>query len=246
MAFGDFGGGRAQQAVADQMTTWAQTHRVDALVTTGDNVYQVGDPRLFDDYLDEPYATLRRTRPMWVTLGNHDIYSGHGDDQLRYLSLPELPYAKTLPGVQILFLDGNRPDVAQRDWLEARLTEAGPALRVVVFHQSAYSCAEHGSTPAIDRRWVPVFEGHRVALVLNGHDHLYERYLSSSGVTYVVTGGGGQGLYEPTGSCTGVPPELASASRHHFVGIEIRGTTLTLTAVARNGTVIDTATITRP
>ncbi len=245
VAFGDFGGGPAQGAVAGRMTSWASTHRVDALVTTGDNVYEIGDPSLFDDYLDVPYATLRASRPLWVTLGNHDVAAGYGDEQLRYLGLPDLPYAKTLPDVQLLFLDANRPDVAQRDWLDARLSAPGPPLRVVVFHQPAYSCGPHGSTPGVDQQWVPLFEQHRVALVLTGHDHLYERFTSARGVTYVVTGGGGRGLYLPRAQCTGVPTKNAEAVRHHFTAVEVRGTRLTLRAVADDGTVLDTATITR-
>src|SRR3712207_8850626 len=37
-----FGGGPAQGAVAAAMERWAASHRVDALVTTGDNVYTDG------------------------------------------------------------------------------------------------------------------------------------------------------------------------------------------------------------
>jgi hypothetical protein len=48
VAFGDFGGGKDQRAVAAAIGRWvAAGHRVDALVTTGDNVYDDGDPRQF-------------------------------------------------------------------------------------------------------------------------------------------------------------------------------------------------------
>src|SRR4029453_8720565 len=99
----------------------------------------------------------------------HDIAGGYGAQQLAYLGLPALPYAKTLPGVQLLFLDANSPDATQAQWLDDRLSEPGPDFRVVVFHQPAYSCALHGSTPAVDSTWVPILESHHVALVINGH-----------------------------------------------------------------------------
>ena len=54
VAFGDFGGGKARPAVAQQMTAWAATHRVDAVVTTGDNVYPDGNPSLYAKQLDAP------------------------------------------------------------------------------------------------------------------------------------------------------------------------------------------------
>lgn len=248
IAFGDAGMADATQLqVADQMRSWVSSgHRVDALVEAGDDVYPDGDPGRFASALDAPYTGLRSpTRPLWVALGNHDVQAGHGTEQLDYLGLPALPYAKTLTGVQLLFLDANHPDVAQKNWLDGQLAAPGPALRIVVFHQPAYSCASHGSTQAVIDNWVPTLEKYRVALVINGHDHYYERFTSANGVTYVVTGGGGAAVYARQSTCTGVPPSQATAARHHFVGVEITGSTLTLTAVARTGETLDTATITR-
>jgi hypothetical protein len=247
IAFGDAGtGGITQTEVADTMERWvASGHRVNALVEAGDDVYPDGNPALFTAALDTPYRNLRASRPLWVALGNHDVMAGYGDDQLRHLGLPDLPYAKTLPGVQLLFLDGNDPDSEQAQWLEAQLSQPGPALRVVVFHQPAYSCAAHGNTPAVIQWWVPIFEKHRVALVISGHDHYYERFKSANDVTYVVTGGGGAAIYARSASCTGTPPSQFTASRHHFVGIEVRSRTMTLTVVARTGEVLETTTISR-
>jgi tartrate-resistant acid phosphatase type 5 len=246
VAFGDFGGGQDQDAVATAMERWAADgHRVDALVTTGDNVYNRGEPDKFVAQLDQPYQALRRTRPLWATLGNHDVEAGHGADQLRHLGLPDLPYVKELPGVQLLVLDANRPDQAQADWLDAQLSQQGPRFRVVVFHQPAWSCSNHDSTPEVDRRWVPVFERHKVALVLNGHDHNYQRFVSGAGVTYVVTGGGGKGLYRLDACHDGEPRRVAMAMRHHFTAVEVRARSLTLTAVADDGAVLDQAVIRR-
>jgi tartrate-resistant acid phosphatase type 5 len=246
VAFGDFGGGEAQDAVARAMERWAADgHRVDALVTTGDNVYNRGEPERFGAQLDQPYQRLRRGRPLWATLGNHDVQAGHGADQLRHLGLPDLPYVKELPGTQLLFLDGNRPDQAQADWLEARLSQKGPRFRLVVFHQPAWSCSSHDSTLEVDRRWVPVFERHKVALVLNGHDHNYQRFVSDGDVTYVVTGGGGKGLYRLDACQGGEPRRVAMAMRHHFTAVEVRARSLTLTAVADDGAVLDRAVIRR-
>ena len=245
VAFGDFGGGPAQRAVASAMHRWAAGHRVDALVTTGDNVYERGEPQRFGAQLDRPYRQLRRTRPLWVTLGNHDEVAGHGAAQLRHLGLPRLPYVKTLPGVQLLFLDGNRPDRAQATWLEARLARPGPRFRVVVFHQPAWSCSSHGSSREVDRWWVPVLERNRVALVLNGHDHNYQRFVSTAGVNYVVTGGGGKQLYPVTRCPSGTPRRVAAVARNHFTAVEVRQRSLTVRAVGGNGRVIDRVVVRR-
>ena len=245
VAFGDFGGGGAQQAVAAAMDRWAASHRVDALVTTGDNVYEEGEPERFGAQLDRPYQRLRRTRPLWATLGNHDVAAGHEEAQLRHLGLPELPYTKDLPGVQLLFLDGNQPDEDQATWLADRLARPGPRFRVVVFHQPAWSCSLHGSTEEIDEAWVPVLERHRTALVLNGHDHNYQRFVSGAGVTYVVTGGGGRALYPLDACAAGSPERAAGLVRHHFTAVEVRDGSLAVTAVGADDRVLDRTVIRR-
>jgi calcineurin-like phosphoesterase family protein len=248
LAFGDFGtADKSQRAVARAMIDWAAApgHRTDALVTTGDNVYPDGASARFPATLDEPYARLRRLAPMWAALGNHDVAGGNGGAELRHLGLPTPPYSKRLPGVELLFLDANHVDDAQARWVRARLAAPGPPFRVVVFHQPAWSCSHHGSTAAVDRRWVPIFERYRVALVLNGHDHNYQRYTSGRGVTYVVTGGGGAALYPVHDGCDETPPRDAAISRHHFTAIQVAGRAMTLTAIGTNGGVFDRVVIRR-
>jgi 3',5'-cyclic AMP phosphodiesterase CpdA len=245
VAFGDFGGGPAQTAVARAMERWAAAHRVDALVTTGDNVYERGEPELFAAQLDQPYQELRRSRPLWVTLGNHDVAGGHGAGQLRHLGLPDLPYTRSLPGLRLLFLDTNRVDEAQAAWLDDRLADPGPELRAVVFHHPAWSCSRHDAHEKVGRLWVPIIERHRVALVLNGHDHNYQRFVSTGGVTYVVTGGGGRQLYRLDACATGAPRRVAAQVRHHFTAVEVHDGALAVTAVAEDDAVLDRAVIRR-
>ena len=249
VAFGDFGGGPAQGAVAASMLQWVRDgHRVDALVTTGDNVYDFGEPKFFEAYLKAPYRALQTTgRPMWATLGNHDVARGHGAKQLAFLGLPPLPYTKTLPGVRFLFLDANRPgDEAQKRWLAEQVSVPAPPLfTVAVFHQPVFSCGLHGRTPAVIEHWYPLLNGGQVSVVLTGHDHDYQRFLSAEGTTYIVTGGGGRELYPLMPLCN--PPEKrAGAVKHHFTAFEVYSDRMALTAVAVDGTVIDRVDIPAP
>jgi 3',5'-cyclic AMP phosphodiesterase CpdA len=241
-AFSDFGGGPAQGAVAAGMLQWVRDgHRVDALVTTGDNVYDFGEPKYFEAYLKAPYRALQTTgRPMWATLGNHDVSAGHGAQQLKFLGLPPLPYAKTLPGVRFLFLDANRPgDAAQKRWLTDQLATPAPELfTVAVFHQPVFSCGLHGRTAQVIENWYPLLNSGKVALVLTGHDHDYERYLTAEGTTFIVTGGGGRDLYPLIPGCS-APERRAAAVKHHFTGIEVYSDRMTVTVVATDGKVID-------
>jgi len=241
-AFGDFGGGPAQGAVAAGMLQWVRDgHRVDALVTTGDNVYDFGEPKFFEAYLKAPYRALQTTgRPMWATLGNHDVAAGHGAEQLKFLGLPPLPYAKTLPGVRFLFLDANRPgDAAQKQWLADRLAEADPPLfTVAAFHQPVFSCGLHGRTQTVIENWYPMLNSGKVSLVLSGHDHDYERYLTAEGTTFIVTGGGGRDLYPLIPGCT-APERRTGAVKHHFTAVEVYSDRMAVTAVAVDGSLID-------
>ena len=248
-AFGDFGGGPAQGAVAASMLQWVREgHRVDALVTTGDNVYDFGEPKFFEAYLKAPYRALQNTgRPMWATLGNHDVSAGHGAAQLKFLGLPPMPYTKTLPGVRFLLLDANRPgDPAQKQWLADQLADPAPPLfTVAAFHQPVFSCGLHGRTPTVIEHWYPMLNSGKVALVLTGHDHAYERYLTAEGTTFIVTGGGGRDLYPLIPGCD-APERRAGAVKHHFTGVEVYSDRMTVTAVAVDGKVIDQVDIPAP
>ena len=59
---------------------------------------------------------------------------------------------------------------------------------------------------------VPLLEEHDVDLVLNGHDHNYER-LMVNGIPYVVTGGGGAPLRDQAGSN---PDSVIFEKAYHF------------------------------
>ncbi len=246
---GDAGDGSAtQQQVADQIVAWSATHRVDALLTAGDNVYPDGSPASYATTLDVPYAGLAPL-PFWPALGNHDVQTGHGGDELAHLGItPAVPgggyYERDVTdgaaSVQILFADSNSIDAAQTTWLGDRLTSGDFDWRIVSFHHPAWSCGPHGSTATVIDQWVPILDAH-ADLVLQGHDHLYERFTRDTGartLPYVVTGGGGAPLYD-SGACSGTPPRAAWAKRHHFLWVDVTDTTMQVTVVARTGETLD-------
>lgn len=86
---------------------------------------------------------------------------------------------------------------------------------VVFFHHCAYcTSTAHASEGGVRQEWVPLFEKYTVDLVINGHNHQYERtdvikagkvarklpiggtaYPESDGVVYVTAGAAGRSLY---------------------------------------------------
>jgi hypothetical protein len=107
----------------------------------------------------------------------------------------------------------------QTRWLDRRLKalRARPDVDfVVVFHHHcAYSTTvQHASEGGVRAQWVPLFDKYRVDLVINGHNHVYERadtmrggtarrtpigdtvHPETDGTTYVTAGAGGRSLYD--------------------------------------------------
>lgn len=99
----------------------------------------------------------------------------------------------------------------QVHFVEAELTAArlDPSVDFIVIgmHQCAFSSSsKHGSDPGVQATWFDLFRRYSVDLVLQGHDHTYERshamagdevvsegpiYSTDAGTVYVVCGNGG-------------------------------------------------------
>ncbi|HUB71657.1 MAG TPA: metallophosphoesterase family protein [Acidimicrobiales bacterium] len=79
---------------------------------------------------------------------------------------------------------------------------------IVMMHQSALSSSnDNGSDAGIRQLWVPLFDQYEVDLVVNGHDHDYERSYPVRGVTASPYPG-----YSVFGAATGNIATLSAAS----------------------------------
>jgi hypothetical protein len=86
-------------------------------------------------------------------------------------------------------------------------------------------------------------------LIFGGHDHLYYR-TKRDGIVYVVTGGGGAPLYDPTNKQYAIAGDVIKKC-HHIIRCEVTGKTVKCEAIepAENGgeeNVFDTFTVTQP
>lgn len=175
--------------------------------------------------------------PWMVGVGNHEIEEGNGDlgydaflarFTLPASGAPNVPtsYWYRYGSVGIVIADANDVSYeiprnygysngAQDQWLAATLTmlraDASIDWVVVGFHHCAFcSSLSHGSDGGVRNHWTKLFDENQVDLVINGHNHNYERsHLvrngtptvfaptgatldASLGTTYVTAGGGGQ------------------------------------------------------
>jgi hypothetical protein len=224
LVIGDFGtGSQAEHDISDAMRDWHEQFGVDAFLTTGDNIYPDGSPEYFEAAWNEPFGWVEESGiEMVASLGNHDVVHNEGKDVMELLDMPSSYYKAEVGDAEIFVLDGNEVDDArQTRWLDRSLKRSDAAWQIAVFHQPPYSCSRHGPTDEVIARWVPIFRNRGVDLVLNGHDHLYQRFREEEGVTYVVTGGGGTFL-DGEGTCEGDTPrrEVALGEVHHFVAVQ--------------------------
>ncbi|MEV5755774.1 metallophosphoesterase family protein [Streptomyces tendae] len=200
------------------------------------------DSRVWDQFLYQTESVAKQV-PWMVAYGNHDMeawYSpnGYGGEQARWELPDNGPDADHLPGVYsfvhgntaVISLDAN--DISfeipanlgisggtQTRWLERQLkkyrADRDIDFVVVFFHHCAYcTSTAHASEGGVRDEWVPLFEKYTVDLVINGHNHVYERtdvikggevakelpiggtaHPETDGVVYVTAGAAGKSLY---------------------------------------------------
>ena len=249
MVLGDYGIGTADEhAVADAMKDYYNEFGADAVVTTGDNVYPAGEPEDFDSAWTEPFDWVEGSGLRVIaSLGNHDVVEDGGKAVMEFFDMPAPYYETSVGDADIFVLNANEVgDSEQTAWLLESLSSSKAAWQIVVFHQPAFSCARHDSTIAVIEHWVPIFAGEGADLVLNGHDHNYQRFGPVDGVTYVVTGGGGN-FIDVADECPGTIPERVAADgeHHHFVAIEGSKDELEARVIGVDETTIDDFTLRR-
>ncbi|WP_406330231.1 purple acid phosphatase family protein [Streptomyces sp. NBC_00203] len=200
------------------------------------------DSRIWDQFLAQT-ETVAKSVPWMPAYGNHDMeawYSpnGYGGEEARWTLPDNGPDKANLPGVYsfvygntaVISLDAN--DISfeipanlgisggtQTTWLEGQLKKFRASkdvdFIVIFFHHCAYcTSTAHASEGGVRQEWVPLFEKYTVDLVINGHNHQYERtdvikgdavvkklpiggtaYPETEGVVYVTAGAAGRSLY---------------------------------------------------
>jgi calcineurin-like phosphoesterase family protein len=247
VVIGDFGSGDdAERAVASAIRRWVGERRFDALVTVGDNVYRDGASSAFADAWERPYGWVQdRGVRVVASLGNHDVHTDDGHALMGLFGMPGPWYREHIGPVDLFVLDANDfARLGQMRWLSKALTASTASWQVLVFHEPAYSCGKHGSKPGAQRQLLPAIAGRGVDLVLNGHDHDYQRFAPIDGVTYVVAGAGGAALYPVRDCPAGTPDPVASNDdEHSFLYVTADPEEITGTAVGEDGAVLDTFTI---
>jgi hypothetical protein len=246
--FGDSGVYNEDQfRVGAQITWW----NPEVLLHTGDIAYDAGTEEQYAQTFFNAYVPLLAQVPFYGSIGNHDEATDAAGPYKKFLECPtaysdsEDYYAFDYGPAHFVSLNSNN-DYSEGsemyNWLVNDLAQTDKRWKIVYFHHPLYSSGYHGSTAGMADILGPVFEDNGVQLVLNGHDHDYERNQKVHGVLYIVTGGGGGSLYEH-----GFDNVYSSIfeSRFHFVGLQISKNALTGQAIDENGYIFDDFVLTQ-
>ena len=210
----------------------------DAVFTLGDNAYPDGSASNFAlcwavSWGDTSRRIMKKIHPV---IGNHEDqvvgaspyfnYFGvkAGDPKKGFYSYDEGEWHVLVVNSEIIvnpgFTDAERK--AQYDWLRTELKGPQKLCTMAMWHNPRFSSGWHGTDPTFQPVWQILYDG-GVDLVLNGHDHDYERFApqnpvgvadSAKGITEIVAGTGGGDFY---GFRVPVPNSVARVEGHFGV-----------------------------
>lgn len=245
VALGDVGTGNiGQLAIAEVMNQYYQEQLFELVLLTGDNIYEDGEIRRVGATFSRPYRFLRQQQvPFYAVLGNHDIRSNNGEDQVNFsgFNMQGRYYTFTKDIVQFFALDtnDNADWLTELDWLETNLAQSTATWKIVFAHHPLYSSGIHGSSEQLIEQLSPLFKKYGVQLYLNGHDHNYERTETIAGTTYMTVGAGAKTRPVFSSDWT-----AHSAARLSFATIDVYPERLAIQGVGKNGKVFDRGEVT--
>ncbi|MBF0550010.1 MAG: metallophosphoesterase family protein [Deltaproteobacteria bacterium] len=245
-----------------------QTARQTFLLHTADYVLYGLDENMWNsDMFNRTYPNTMNSManlPFMGALGNHESYDVNfnydwqniGKLFKKYFPYRLYPdpahyyYSFDYGPVHVAVIDtwsyhSEVPDSAQLTWLNNDLANSTRPWKIIALHTPIYDCKEgDASIPNLRKALDLIIARNNVKLILQGHVHYYAR-VNVNGVNYVTIGGGGAELTPVPATCAPdmAPYVVTVKSVHHLGRVEIKGDTLTLTAMATDGTIIDTLVI---
>lgn len=239
---GDSGtGDRPQIEVAQQMVKFRKEFPFDFVLMMGDNIYGSKTAADFKKKFETPYQALREAGvKFYACLGNHDhtserLYQPFNMNGQRY-------YTFKNGNVQFFALDSNYMDPVQLEWIEQQLSGSNAAWKICFFHHPLYSHGKfHGSDLDLRARLEPIFVKHGVNVVLNGHEHVYERVNPQQGIYYFVLGNSGE--LRPNNLNPSPDTAKGFDTDRSFGLFEIAGDEFNFQIVSRAGATVDSGVL---
>lgn len=181
-----------------------------AVFTAGDNSNEQGTLGQYQNCFDPSWGQFKdRIRP---APGNHDYGNDEAADYFTYFGAAAGEagkgyYSYDLGGWHIVALNSNCAFVGgcnagspQEQWLRADLAAHPAACTLAYWHHPLFSSGFHEGLPALGDLWRALADS-GAEIVLNGHDHHYERFAPQdaggqadpAGIREFIVGTGGAG-----------------------------------------------------
>jgi len=235
---------RGQYRLARTLGCYSKVNPLSFVLLAGDNIYEHGEIEKVKAAFEIPYQELLQQQiKFYAVLGNHDIQTNNGIDQIAYkpFNMQGRYYTFEQGDLRFFALDTN-PEAdwhQQLSWLEKELANTKQPWKIVFGHHQIYSSGRYGMNPELIDRLTPLFSRYGVQLYINGHEHHYERTKPIAGTTYLTCGAGA--TVRPVGRSDWTAYSLAKLS---FAAIEVYSNRLEILGVSVDGRTFDRAEIT--
>lgn len=186
-----------------------------AVLPLGDNQYENGSLEAFQKSYDPTWGRVKSiTRPV---AGNHEYHTSDAYGYFKYFGATAAGdwskgyYSYNIGNWHIIALNSNCSQVGgckenspQQKWLKADLAKYRNTCTLAYWHHPRFSSGMHGNNSDYDIFWKDLYNA-GVEVVLNGHDHDYERFAPQTpnaqadpirGIRQFVVGTGGKSHYD--------------------------------------------------
>jgi hypothetical protein len=203
-ADGDGAGGETN---ATNVTNLIASWNPNLFLYLGD-VYDDGSSTEFLNWYGSTSTFYGRFRSITdPVVGNHEYTNGAAPGYFDYWNNIPSYYSFDAAGWHFIALNSNcgllhicAVGQAEYQWLQNDLNSHTNICTIAYYHHPVFNIGQEGYTPTMNDIWALMAQ-HGVDIVLNGHEHDYQRWVpldgsgapSSTGITELIAGGGGHG-----------------------------------------------------
>lgn len=252
------GDGASGEAYAGKVSSMLKSINPNLFLYLGD-VYERGSFTEFYNWYGTSSAYFSALRPITdPTVGNHEYLTSGASGYYSYWNNPPKYYSFNAYGWHFVSLNSNGTYVpaasgsAQYNWLQKDLAAlSSNTCTIVFYHHPLYNIGPEGAGTQMGAIW-SLMAKYGVDIVLNGHDHDYQRWkpldangnVSSHGITEIVVGTAGHGLQTFTKSDSRVAKsEDDNPGAFGVLLLTLHSTYASFSYQNTSGTVLDSGTI---